>query len=155
MRLVVDTNVLFSALYDPASTCGQILFLAIEGELTLIAPETVRDEIDRTLQKKLGYAPAEAAATILALPVDWIEQVEYASRLEEAREAIGLVPQNKAETTRPAGRVGIRDPSDAALVALALAKGADIVSGDKGFHPLKKNVVKTWKPRDVGKKKKA
>lgn len=131
MRLVIDTNVLFSALYDPDTPPGRIVMLAIEGELQLFAPDTVRTELERALVGKLGYTPEEWRRTLVALPVEWMEARIYEDRLAEAREAI-------------------RDASDAPIIALALAIGADVVSGDKAFHPLRKPVVKTWRPKERG-----
>lgn len=129
--LIVDANVLFSALYDPASSCGSIVMLGLEGELTLLAPETVRAEMLRALEKNLGYGKAEAEAAVASLPVEWMEAATYAARMAEARALV-------------------RDASDAPLVALALASGHDIVSGDKDLHALKPAAVKVWRPKDAG-----
>lgn len=134
MRLVIDTNVLFSALYDPASAPGRLLLLAIEGAVELFAPVTVRAELERALRRKLRYSDAEWASTVVALPVEWVEEPIYSDRLAEAK-------------------VAIRDPTDAPVVALALALRAGVVSGDRDFHPLLKPVVKTWKPKDAGKRR--
>lgn len=135
-RVCIDANVLFSALYDPASTCGSIVMLAIEGEIDLVAPESVRREMARVLAKKLGYSGAEAEAAIAALPVEWIEEAAYAPKLAEAKPLV-------------------RDATDAPLVALALALDVDVVSGDKDLHALKTRKVKVWKPKDVGGRKRA
>lgn len=129
-RIIVDANVLFSALYDPVSTCGSIVMLAIEGEIDLVSPESVRREMARILVKKLGYGGTEAEAAVAALPVDWIEEAAYAPKLAEAEPLV-------------------RDRTDAPLVALALALEADIVSGDKDLHALRTRKVKVWKPKDV------
>jgi putative PIN family toxin of toxin-antitoxin system len=133
-RIVIDANVLFSALYDPASTCGAIVMLAIEGEIELVSPESVRREMERILGKKLGYSGAQAEAALAALPVEWIEEAAYAPKLAEAQPIV-------------------RDATDAPLVALALALGAEIVSGDKDLHALKTRKVTVWKPKDVGGRK--
>ncbi|HEV8360461.1 MAG TPA: PIN domain-containing protein [Candidatus Thermoplasmatota archaeon] len=130
MKLVIDTNVLFSAVYDPASSPGQLLVLAIEGALELYAPATVRAELERVLREKLGYTDGEWEAALAALPVEWIEETAYAGRLPEALKAIA-------------------DPSDAPVVALALALRTGVVSGDRDFHPLRRPVVKTWKPKEA------
>lgn len=134
-RLVVDANVLFSALYDPASTCGQIILLAIEGEVVLAAPETVREEMRRALLRKLGYSAAEAGAALAALPVAWSEPMEYEGRL-------------------PTATAALRDATDAPIVALALALGADVVSADKDLHALKPKLVKVWRPSELGGRRK-
>ena len=130
MRIVIDTNVLFSALYDPASTPGRIILLAIEEKVELFAPATVRDELERALRGKLRYSDDEWEATLSALPVESVEGAIWEAFMERAKAAI-------------------TDPDDAPVVALALALQCGIVSGDNAFHPLRKRIVKTWKPRDL------
>lgn len=134
MKLVVDTNVIFSALYAPDSSPGRILRLAIEGELQLFAPPTVRAELERILRGKLAYSDEQWAATLLALPVEWAEEALYATEMPRALRAID-------------------DPTDAPVVALALALGCGVVSGDSDFHPLRRRVVKTWRPRDAAERR--
>lgn len=129
MKLVIDTNVLFSALYEPSSAPGQLLLLAIEGEVELYAPESVLVELERALRQKLGYDEDAWLGTLAALPVEWMDEETYVSAMPRASAAI-------------------RDPGDAPVVALALVLGADIVSGDSDFHPLRRRVARTWKPRD-------
>ena len=130
MRIVIDTNVLFSALYRPDSPPGDLLMLAIEGELELFAPQTVRAEIERALTDKLHYGPADLIATVSSFPVEWIDEPLYRSKMGIALSSI-------------------RDASDAPVVAVALVVKAQIVSGDKDFHPLLKKVVRTWKPKGL------
>lgn len=126
--LIIDTNVVFSALYDPDSVPGQIVELALEGTLTLYAPDTVEEELERILRNKLGYTDAEWEDTRAALPVEWIEQAVYERALEAAREAIA-------------------DPGDVSIVATAITVDAAIVSGDGDLHPLEEPVVQTYRPR--------
>lgn len=128
MDLVVDTNVLFSALYAPNSPPGRIVELALEGEVTLYAPAQVMDELERNLRETLGYTDPEWDETRRALPVNWVQEPVYEDLLPKAEEAIG-------------------DPSDEPVVAVALLVGAPVVSGDSDFHPLEEDVVVTRKPR--------
>lgn len=128
MRVVIDTNVIFSALYDPGSVPGRVIELALEEEIELLAPEPVKDELDRVLREKLGYTDHQWRATLAALPIDWVEEPVYEQFLPKAREAI-------------------RDRDDAAVVALAILLGTGVVSGDGAFHPLEEPVIETWRPR--------
>lgn len=128
MRIVIDTTVIFSALYDPASVPGRVIELALEEEIELLAPEPVKEELDRVLREKLGYTGDQWRRTLAALPIDWVEEAVYEQFLPEAREAI-------------------RDRDDAAVVALAILLGTGVVSGDGAFHPLEEPVVETWRPR--------
>lgn len=128
MDLVVDTNVLFSALYAPDSPPGRILELALEEEVSFYAPTHLMEELRRDLRETLGYTDPEWDETRTALPVEWIEEPVYEELLPKAEEAID-------------------DPSDEPVVAVALLVGAPVVSGDPDFHPLQEDVVATRKPR--------
>jgi len=127
-ELVVDTNVLFSALYDPESPPGRIVEFALEGTVELYAPETVRAELRDVLVRKLDYTKDEWSETKQALPVEWIDEPVYEGEIEEARSAIA-------------------DEDDAPVVAASLVTGAPVVSGDGDFHPLEEAAVETYRPR--------
>ena len=126
MNLVVDTNVLFSALYDPASDAGKLILLAIERKVSLFAPESVRLELEHNLLKKLAYAEAEARETIAALPVKWVESGAYAGALDVAKGQLA-------------------HEADVPVLACALALGHEIVSGDKHLLSIKPEIVRVWK----------
>jgi len=126
MNLVVDTNVLFSALYDPASDAGKLILLAIERKVSLFAPESVRLELEHNLLKKLAYAEAEARETVAALPVKWVESGLYAGAMDAA----------KTQLTHEA---------DVPVLACALVLGHDTVSGDKHLLSVKPKIVRVWR----------
>jgi len=112
MRLVVDANILFSALYDMDSTAGQLLFLAIDGKVELFSTDHIREEMRRILVAKLGYSKGEVEGLISSLPVDWLEPGIYQDELNEAKKVLS-------------------DEYDASLLAGASVLGCDVVSGDK------------------------
>jgi predicted nucleic acid-binding protein len=126
MNLVVDTNILFSALYDPTSDAGKLILFALERRVGLFAPESVKQELEHNLRKKLAYAEAEACETIAALPVKWIESGLYAEAMDVA----------KSQLTHKA---------DVPVLACALALGYEIVSGDKHLLSIEPKVVKVWR----------
>jgi len=126
MNLVVDTNVLFSALYDPASDAGKLILLAIERKVSLFSPESVRLELEHNLLKKLAYAEAEARETVAALPVKWVESGLYAGAMDVA----------KSQLTHEA---------DVPVLACALVLGHEIVSGDKHLLSIKPKIVRVWR----------
>lgn len=130
MNLVVDTNVLFSALYDPSSVPGRVIELALEREVTLFAPESVLRELERTLRGKLGYTDEQWSSTRSAIPVEWIEPEVYEPGLATAGSAIS-------------------DPDDVPVIATALVVDAPVLSGDGDFHPLEEPVVETLRPRET------
>ena len=123
MRLVLDTNVVIAAVMGDGPP-GQLIELAAEGSIDLVSSETLvteladvlsREHVTRRLARK-GRTPAE----VLALYEDLVERI---------------VPAQIART--------VSDPDDDAVLACALAAGADlIVSGDaqllnlKSFHRI-------------------
>jgi len=126
MDLVVDTNILFSALYDPASDAGKLILFALERRVDLFAPESVKLELEQGLRKKLAYAEAEASETIAALPVKWVESGLYAGAMDVAR----------GQLTHEA---------DVPVLACALALGHEIVSGDKHLLSIEPKIVRVWR----------
>ena len=74
MKFVIDTNIIFSGIYDLNSNAGKILLLAVEEKIELFAPVQVKDELFRTLKKKLKFSINEVNDLILILPITWIEE---------------------------------------------------------------------------------
>jgi predicted nucleic acid-binding protein len=130
MKCVIDTNVIFSALYDIESIPGALLLLAIYGSIEWVAPESVRTELIRNLEIKLQYSPAEIEDAIQELPITWIDALVYEPYLNLAPEYVN-------------------HENDYPIIACALALKADIVSGNKRFHPLKKEGLKVWGVREL------
>ncbi len=117
LRVVVDTNIIFSALYDIRSNAGTLLFYAVNGGIDLYASTYIRNELERNLRGKLDYSAREFMETIKALPIIWMEDEVYAREITMAEKMI--------EHTR-----------DIPVLALAISLGCDIVSGDKHFHSI-------------------
>jgi len=126
MNIVVDTNVLFSALYAPASDARKLILFALEMRVDLFAPESVKRELEHGLRKKLAYAEAEARETIAALPVKWVESGAYAGAMDVA----------KGQLTHEA---------DVPVLACALVLGHEIVSGDKHLLSIKPKIARVWR----------
>ncbi|MBM4249068.1 MAG: PIN domain-containing protein [Euryarchaeota archaeon] len=129
MRLVLDANILFSALYDMDSTAGRLLLLAIDGEVRLVSTEHVKEEMERILASKLGYSKDELGGLVAALPVDWIGR--------------GIYEEELAEATRI-----LADPADASLLACAAVLGCEVVSGDREVLASKFRKVKVRRLRE-------
>ena len=129
MRLVVDANILFSALYDMDSTAGGLLFLAIEEQLELFSSEHVKKEMRRILVAKLGYSEREVDELISALPVEWLEEGLYEDAMGEAMATL-------------------QDEADASLLACASVLACDVVSGDKTVLAGKFRTVRVRRLRD-------
>jgi predicted nucleic acid-binding protein len=123
MRLVVDANVLVA---ESLRLAGRKL-LAHQG-LTLVATEQAASETAHELRRRLrsmvdrGRLLADLAPTLLAAAEERInestsftEERRYADSLEDARRRIP------------------RDADDAPTIALALALGCGIWTGDRDF----------------------
>lgn len=130
MRVVIDTNVIVSGLYNPDSSSGRVLRAGALGRLELCAPETVRSELVRVLREVLEFLPETVEEIIVRLPIEWLEEEMYRDSLADASRRL-------------------RDPTDAPLLACALALRVDVVSGDKDLHAAKVRGVKIWKPGEL------
>jgi putative PIN family toxin of toxin-antitoxin system len=118
MRLVLDTNVVIAAVMGEGPP-SRLIELAAEGSIDLVSSDTLiaeladvlsREHIARRLARK-----GRSAAEVLALYEDLVERI---------------VPAEIART--------VSDPDDDAVLACALAAGADlIVSGDKAVRNVK------------------
>lgn len=109
-RVLVDTNVVISALLFPASVPAQALTLVVD-EHHLVLTQWVLDELQRVVAEK---RPALLSALDAMLAIIECELVE------------------PGET----GQV-ISDPNDQPILDAAVAAGVDvIVTGDKRFHSL-------------------
>jgi predicted nucleic acid-binding protein len=130
VRIVIDTNVIVSGLYDPDSPPGRVLQAGALGRLQLCAPEFVRGELERVLVDVLEFPSAEVGMVMARLPIEWLEEAIYRDSLAEARRVL-------------------RDPSDAPVLACGFALGVDVVSGDKDLHAANQKRIKVWKPADL------
>ncbi len=124
--VVIDTNIVFSALYDLRSGAGRLLFLAIENRIDLIASRYIEEELERNLKDKLGYTDEEFKETVKALPIRWIDDERY---LEEMDKAAKLIAHKR----------------DVPILALALHMKCGVVSGDGHFLKVKHKDFKPWK----------
>ncbi|KOX98193.1 MULTISPECIES: PIN domain-containing protein [Halorubrum] len=131
MKLVVDANVVISALIADSKTREHIVTL----EPDLLTPEFVYDEIENYTElivQKSGMSP-ERVAQFIDLLFQYIEVVpaqEFYPHIEEAEAAIG-------ET----------DPDDVLYVACALAEDAAVWSDDTDFD--EQTHVETYSTSDV------
>lgn len=113
MLLVVDANVLFSAIITGAKTSD----LMFSGWLQLIAPEFLFAELE------------EHRGEILAKSSLAKDDFEKFTSLLKRR--IDVIPRREFEKFLPDAKVFSPDPDDAEYLALALQFGAAIWSDDK------------------------
>lgn len=108
MRVVLDTNVLVSALIFPGATPETVYRLALEGRIELVTSPPLLAELARVLAEKFGWT-----------------QVAVTEALEQIRRiALIVEPSNSL-------RVIATDPADDRVLEAANAADAPvIVSGD-------------------------
>ena len=80
MRIVLDTNVLISALAFPDSKPDQVLSRVRRGEVTLFLSSFILAELDRILQEKFHFT-GRAAAQRVRLICSFAQLVESTERV--------------------------------------------------------------------------
>ena len=87
--LVIDSNILFSALYNPKGLERKIFNLIIEvDEIQLFAPDIFWEEIERNLVKKLDYHNDEVNEIVSKFNILKIPQEKYENFIEKAESLI-------------------------------------------------------------------
>lgn len=119
MRLVIDTNIVFSTLLNPHSAIGEIL-MNIQDEFTFFAPELLKEELSRYAPKIAAYTKItkDSLADIEALVMSNINFVAEENIDEQSW-------KNAFDLTRNI------DEDDTPFVALALHLNANLWTGDK------------------------
>lgn len=116
---VIDTNVIFMAVYNSESKAGKVIQLALENKIKIYSSDNIREEIKRLFGKELGFDEEEINLSLDALPIEWVEKGVYSQFL------------NKTE---------VKHKADKPLEALAIALNARILSADKHFDGNKRKV---------------
>ena len=80
-KFVIDTNVIFMALYDVNSKAGRIIRAAIENKLKLYSSDSVKEEIFRVLKREMLFNEKDISGIIESLPIIWIDKKVYESFL--------------------------------------------------------------------------
>jgi len=114
MNVVLDTNVLVSALKTRGGNCAAILDLALEGDLTLALDERILAEYERVCKDPRLTLDAESVRTVLDFVRDSAEFV----------------------APRPLAAV-LPDPDDRAFVEVAAKATAVLITGNKRHFPSK------------------
>lgn len=119
IKLVIDTNILFMAVYDKKSKAGKIIEAAHEKKIDLFAPISVKEELTRILKRELGTIESETEFIIESFPVNWIEKEIYQDTI--------------TKTT-------VKHKPDKSIEALALILNCGILTADKHFDNVKNKI---------------
>ena len=133
MRLIVDTNVIISALIKDSMT--RYIITHINAELITIGfSEKEFSKYKAAIQKKA-----------------MINEVEFEAILDKLKEKLVIlddftIQKNMEEARRIMDSI---DPNDTPFIAAALSTNSDIWSDDKHFE--RQNKVKVWKTKSLEK----
>jgi putative PIN family toxin of toxin-antitoxin system len=130
MKIVIDSNILFSALISPRGSNAKLVFL---GELELFAPQDIFTELrehEQELKEKVAISEEEFELLILLFS-SRISLVNYSEWLSHLNEADEFCP----------------DKDDIAFFALCLAKEIPLWSNDKKLK--KQNAVKVYNTQEI------
>ena len=116
MRVVLDVNVLVSALLSRAGAPGRLIALWLEGAFELVVSEALLAELSRALAypKLREHISSEDAA-------DFIAVLRAAAAMQADADRVDHIS---------------RDPGDDYLLALAKASASVLVSGDRDLLVL-------------------
>ena len=116
MRVVLDTNVLVSALNFRGSIPRRLLELVLRGDLQLVTSPRLLDELNEVLTEDLGWDRPQA--------------LMVRRQFEDLAELV--TPSNVPRVCR--------DPDDDEVLAAAVAGGAEVViTGDKDLLVLERH----------------
>jgi len=125
--IVVDTNIIFSAIYNKDGLERKILDIIIaSSKIQLFSPPIFWEEIQRTLKDKLDYPITEIDDFLSLFSIIKVPHKKFKHKIAKARELID-------------------HKSDVPFVAVALYLNAPIWSGNiRHFKPLLNNVEIIW-----------
>src|SRR5262245_45633489 len=124
-RVVLDTNVLVAAAYNPASASRRLVEACLAGELTAVVSAAVRAENERILSRATRGRPYTGR----------LRQLLGQAEVVEPGEPLHVVPD---------------DPDDDKLVAAALAASAVLVTNDRHLLAVAGSQgLRVMRPADV------
>jgi len=119
IKIIIDTNILFMAIYNADSKANKIIDLANEGKISLFSTDTVKTEISRILKRELGFVDEKIKKYIEGLPIIWINKEVYETFLEKTK---------------------VKHKEDKPIEALSLVLNCGILSADKHFKNIKNKI---------------
>lgn len=126
MKVVLDTNVIVSAVLTAHGICAQILDMLTDGVFGIYVDDRILEEYDSVLRRPQLHLMPDDAAEML----EWIRSVS---------EPVGAVPLS----------VELPDPGDMPLLEVAASAGAILVTGNTRHYPKRSRVgVTVLSPRE-------
>jgi putative PIN family toxin of toxin-antitoxin system len=110
-KVVLDTNVLVSALLNPFGAPAKLLDLVLAGTLHIVLDDRILSEWQQVLERpKFGFSRQDIDALL-----------EFVAQ--------------EAERISATGCAGLPDPDDAPFLEVALASGAALITGNLRHYP--------------------
>lgn len=131
MKLIVDTNVLISALIKDSTTRKIITHI----DAGLYSPKFLQEEVEKHKKEILRKAN--------------LNETEFKVLFDQIKSKIIFLEFDflKFKYEEEEKIMDEKDPDDTPFIAAALTVGADVWSDDKHFR--KQNKVKVWKTEDL------
>ncbi len=128
MKLVIDANILFSALLKDSGTRN----LTLDRRITLFAPTFLLLEYAKYSKELMGRGK--------------LKKKDFASLTKRLLRRIRVVSDGEIMLYYAAAQSLVNDKKDAPYVACALATGADIWSNDRHLKGIR---VRNWKTKEL------
>lgn len=112
IRIIIDTNVIFMAVYDINSKAGKVISAAIDNKIKLFSTDTVKEEINRVLKREMDFTDAEINSIIDPLPIVWLDKAYYQEFIAKTK---------------------VKHRADKPVEALSIALNCPLLSADKHF----------------------
>lgn len=127
-KAILDTNVIYSALYKPEGVCGRIILSGTSLLVKLYSIDFAKEELRINLELKMGLSKEQIDLIISALPLEWIPREVYSRLLGRA---MGIV----------------RNQQDSPFVAASMATGFPLVTGDRHLQtPKVHQAIRVYRP---------
>ncbi|WP_297062374.1 PIN domain-containing protein [Thermococcus sp.] len=135
MELVLDFNVVFSALYGGKVSIELFMLNHVLREITFLVPSYFWEELDRKREKLMNIT------RLSENELDFVLRIIKSQTIEVPVEVFSE-KLNEAERLSP-------DPKDVPYVALALALGVPILTGDLKLRKGLEGKLRVYSPSEL------
>ena len=115
LKIVIDTNIIFMAWYNPFGKCAEVIRKARQNKIQLFSSDSVKKEI-LVVFKRHGLNEEEIKEFLDDIPITWIEKEVYESVLDKTK---------------------VKHKADKPVEAVALILECGVLSANKHFKDAK------------------
>ena len=115
LKIVIDTNIIFMAWYNPFGKCAEVIRKARQNKIQLFSSDSVKKEI-LVVFKRHGLNEEEIKEFLDDIPITWIEKEVYESVLDKTK---------------------VKQKADKPVEAVALILECGVLSANKHFKDAK------------------